>query len=43
MGSLYKGEVIIKKGMNNNKVDRSDFTASPDKSNTDYAVLQMSI
>ena len=42
MGSLYKGEVIIKKGMNNNKADRPGFTASPGKSDTDHAVFQMS-
>ena len=29
--------------MNNNKVGRPGFTASPDKSNTDQAVFQMSI
>ena len=32
-----------KKGMNNNKVDRLGYTASPDKSNTDHTVFQMSI
>ena len=32
-----------KEGMNNNKADRPGFTASPDKSNTDHAVFQMSI
>ena len=39
---MYKGEIIIEKGMNNNKVDRSGFTASPVKSDTDHVVFQMS-
>ena len=43
MGSLYKGGSNHKKGMNNNKVERPGFTASPDKSNTDHAAFQISI
>ena len=42
MGSLYKGAVIIKKGINNNRVDRLGFTASPGKSDTDHGEFQMS-
>ena len=39
MGSLYTGEVIIKKRMSNNKADKPGFIASPGKLDTDHAVF----
>ena len=40
MGSLYTGEVIIKKRMSNNKSRQAGFTASPGRSNIDHVVFQ---